>query len=78
MTVSALWLLLIVTWVGVPCMIVVFPDQTHLLGFVHWLSLKIMYFDTVTRTEQHTYLPLLGNTRCYYTKTVFQLENSTF
>ena len=31
MTVSGLWLFLMVPWVGVQCVIVVFPDHTHLL-----------------------------------------------
>ena len=30
-TVSVLWFFLIVPWVGLQCMIVVFPDHTHLL-----------------------------------------------
>ena len=28
--VNVLWLLLMVAWVGLQCMIVVFPDPTHL------------------------------------------------
>ena len=31
MTVSVLWLFLMVPWVGLQCVIVVFPDHTHLL-----------------------------------------------
>ena len=31
MTVSVLWLFLTVPWVGLQCVIVVFPDHTHLL-----------------------------------------------
>ena len=30
-TVNALWLFLTVSWGGLQCVIVVFPDQTHLL-----------------------------------------------
>ena len=30
-TINVLWLILTVSWVGLPCVIVVFPDQTHLL-----------------------------------------------
>ena len=30
-TVNALWLFLAVPWVGLRCVIVVFPDHTHLL-----------------------------------------------
>ena len=30
-TVNVLWLILTVPWVGLPCVIVVFPDHTHLL-----------------------------------------------
>ena len=29
MTVTVLWLVLMVPWVGLQCMIVVFPDHTH-------------------------------------------------
>ena len=31
MTVSVLWHFLTVPWVGLQCVFVVFPDQTHLL-----------------------------------------------
>ena len=31
MTVSVLWLFFMVLWVGLHCVIVVFPDHTHLL-----------------------------------------------
>ena len=31
-TVSFLWLILAVPWVGLLCMIVIFPDHTHLLS----------------------------------------------
>ena len=34
-TENALWLFLTVLWVGLQCVIVVFPDHTHLL-FVGW------------------------------------------
>ena len=37
MTVSGLWLFLTVLWVGLPCVIVVFPYHTHIL-----LYLKIL------------------------------------
>ena len=37
MTVSALWLFLAVPWIGLLCMIVVFPYHTHLL-FCHSLD----------------------------------------
>ena len=30
-TVKGLWLFLMVSWVGLQCVIVVFPDYTHLL-----------------------------------------------
>ena len=30
-TISVLWLFLMVPWVGLECVIVVFPDHTHLL-----------------------------------------------
>ena len=33
MTVRVLWLFLTVLWVGLQCVIVVFPDQTHLFFF---------------------------------------------
>ena len=31
MTVSVLWLFLMVPWVGLQCVILVFPDHTHLI-----------------------------------------------
>ena len=31
-TVNVLWLFLTVQWVGLPCVIMVFPDITHLLS----------------------------------------------
>ena len=34
MTVSVLWLFLTVPWFGLPCVIVVFPDHTHLITAV--------------------------------------------
>ena len=30
-TINVLWLFLTVTWVGLQCLIVIFPDHTHLL-----------------------------------------------
>ena len=33
-TVNVMWLFLMVSWVGLQCVIVVFPDHTHLL--FHW------------------------------------------
>ena len=33
-TVNVLWLLLTVPWYGLQCVIVVFPDHTHFLGFM--------------------------------------------
>ena len=30
-TINVLWLFIMVTWVGLQCVIVVFPDHTHLL-----------------------------------------------
>ena len=35
MTVSILWLFLTMAWVGLHCMIVVFPDHIHLLLIKH-------------------------------------------
>ena len=37
-TVNILWLFLTVPWVGMQCVIVVFPDHTHLLSDVLPLS----------------------------------------
>ena len=34
-TVKSLWMCLMVPWVCLPCVIVVFPDQTHLLSNTH-------------------------------------------
>ena len=33
-TMNVLWLLLTVLWYGLQCVIVVFPDHTHFLGFM--------------------------------------------
>ena len=42
-TVSVLWLFLALQWVGLRCVIVVFPDHTHLLFsiFLNFLSSEI-------------------------------------
>ena len=32
-TINVLWLFLMVPWVGLQCVIVVFPDHTHLLFY---------------------------------------------
>ena len=34
MTVSVLWLFLMVPWVGLQCVIMVFPDHIHMLFFI--------------------------------------------
>ena len=39
MTVSVLWLFLMGLWVGLQCVIVIFPDQTHL---IFWFDLVFM------------------------------------
>ena len=40
-TVYVLWLFLTVPWVGLQCVIVVFPDHTHLLfGIDQWASFE--------------------------------------
>ena len=42
-TISVLWLFLTVPWVGLQCVIVVFPDQTHLLFYcMHKVCIQIM------------------------------------
>ena len=33
-TINVLWLFLTVTWVGLQCLIVIFPDHTHLLLYL--------------------------------------------
>ena len=38
MTVSVLWLFLTVPWVGLQCVIVAFPDHTHLLFIRTYIS----------------------------------------
>ena len=51
-TLNALWLVLTVPWVGLQCVIVVFPDHAHLFfkGTLHILSSITMqmrsYFDS--------------------------------
>ena len=39
-TVNVLSLFVTVQWVWVQCVIVVFPDHTHLLAFVYWKPLN--------------------------------------
>ena len=49
-TVNALRLFLTVPWVGLHCLIVVFPDHTHLLldrcmgRFINWFSVVVNFF----------------------------------
>ena len=38
--INVLWLLLTVPWVGFQCVIVVYPDNSHLL-FENWLDLVV-------------------------------------
>ena len=40
MTVSVLWLFLTVPWVGLQCVVVVYPDHTYLLDFLYGLTQK--------------------------------------
>ena len=44
-TVNFLWLFLTVLWVGLQCVIVVFPDHAHLLRFFVFRGLLSMFFD---------------------------------
>ena len=39
-TINVLWLILVVPWVGLQCVIVVFPDQTHLLFSINYSSYR--------------------------------------
>ena len=40
MTIGALWLFLTVAWVGLQCVIVIYPDHTHLRFGVADMTLK--------------------------------------
>ena len=53
-TVNVLWLFLMVPWVGVHCVIVVFPDHTHLL-FVLGIDMfcNVLRVDTFTCDSAH-------------------------
>ena len=42
-----MWLFLTVPWVGLQCVIVVFPDHTHL----HFVKLLLRYFDLSTKVQ---------------------------
>ena len=55
-TVNVLWLFLTVSWIGLQCVIVVFPDHTDLL-FYRLLKIRI-YYSTVTKQE-------LGSNKSY-------------
>ena len=46
MTVSVLWLILTVAWVGLQCVFVVFPDHTHLLYCNH-LEVRAVCFTLI-------------------------------
>ena len=46
-TINVLWLFLTVSWVGLQCVIVVFPDHIHLLFGYAWLPLTVMNFHRV-------------------------------
>ena len=43
-TVNALWLFLTVPWVGLQCVIVVYPDHTHIYGLSATLYLVPAYW----------------------------------
>ena len=57
-TVSVLWLFLMVQWVGLWCVIVVFPDQTHLLFpiFLNFLCSEV--FKSVTFNNLFIFLQI--------------------
>ena len=42
-TVNVLWLFLMVPWVGLQCVIVVFPDHTHLFFYTIFIRGYTMY-----------------------------------
>ena len=41
-TINVVWLFPTVPWVGLQCMIVVFPDRTHLIFLSYYLSGQII------------------------------------
>ena len=49
-----LWLFLMVPWVGVQCVIVVFPDQTHLFFYTSQFKLYSSQFIRPTSYGHHT------------------------
>ena len=51
-TINVLWLFLMVPWVDLQCVIVVFPDHTHLLFVVHPLVLM----NRLNKTESTVFL----------------------
>ena len=53
MTVSVLWLFLTVPWVGLQCVIVVFPDHTPLLSVIGILMVKIIPSRPQSDREQY-------------------------
>ena len=42
-TINVLWLFLTASWVGLQCVIVVFPDNTHLLFAMLWWWQNLAY-----------------------------------
>ena len=55
MTVSVLWFLLAVPWDGLLCMIVVFPDHTHMLFFYKFRPTICIY---LYLCDQHMFICL--------------------
>ena len=50
-TINVLWLFLTVPWVGLQCVIVVFPDHTHLLFALRNINIKILMLFIFRRTQ---------------------------
>ena len=57
-TINVLWLFLTVPWVGLQCVIVVFPDHTHLLFKVSLMRLKWLKLASLTQEFAHLTLSL--------------------
>ena len=60
------WLLLTVPWVGLQCVIVVFPDHTRLIFFIILLKMKIIHGSThfLLAPDTNTHLFITG--RAHY------------
>ena len=59
-TINVLWLFLTVRWVGLQCVIVVFPDHTHLLFDLALKKVTVNLRSSFKKSVNVTHMPLPG------------------